>query len=205
MTANATDDPTTALLMLDYEVALCLPGPHLKMPPLEAQISQRGTLAAAERVLTAARASGGKVVHVRLAFDETYSNRTNRHPRFDPYEDNRLMLQGSPEAAFVPQLSPVAGETVVQKGCVDPFVGTQLTEVLLHAGVQRVVLGGVASNLVVESTARTACDKGFEVVVVEDMCASFDPELHRMSFERLMPMFGRVTTADDVIREVFGG
>lgn len=195
---------TTALLMLDYEVGLTEDGPHAKMPPLIAQIRERGVIETAQRVLQAARTAGAKVVHVRLAFDEAYGLRTNQHPRFDAYVNNRAMLADSPEAQFTAPLAPEPGEAVVNKGGVDPFIGTALTELLTGAGIRTVVLGGVATNLVVESAARTACDKGFQVRIVEDMCASFDPALHEMSMQKLMPFFGSVVTADQVIAEELG-
>jgi nicotinamidase-related amidase len=181
-----------ALLMLDYQVALCEEGPHLRMPPLAAQIAERGVLATAERVLTAARAAGTLVVHVRLAFDPSYKLRTNRLPRFDPYEEQRAMLADSPEAQIVKALAPTDGEPVIDKGCVDPFVGTALRDVLAAVGVTEVVLGGVATNLVVESAARHASDSGLQVTVVEDMCASFRPDFHEFSVTNMLPLFGSV-------------
>ncbi|MGI5330436.1 cysteine hydrolase family protein [Actinomadura nitritigenes] len=184
---------TKALLMLDYQVALCEEGPHLRMPPLAAQIAERGVLATAGRVLAAARAAGTLVVHVRLAFDPSYRLRTNRLPRFDPYEEQRAMLADSPEAQIVKALAPAAGEPVVDKGCVDPFVGTPLRDVLAAEGVTEVVLGGVATNLVVESAARHASDSGLQVTVVEDMCASFRPDFHEYSVTNMLPLFGSVT------------
>ncbi len=187
-----------ALLMLDYQVALCEEGPHLRMPPLAAQIAERGVLATAERVLAAARAAGTLVDHVRLAFDPSYRLRTNRLPRFDPYEEQRAMLAGSPEAQIVKALAPVAGEPVVDKGCVDPFVGTALRDVLAAEGVTEVVLGGVATNLVVESAARHASDSGLQVTVVEDMCASFRPDFHEFSVTNMLPLFGTVTTSAEL-------
>ncbi|MFE9102521.1 cysteine hydrolase family protein [Actinomadura geliboluensis] len=187
-----------ALLMLDYQVALCEEGPHLRMPPLAAQIAERGVLATAERVLAAARAAGTLVVHVRLAFDPSYRLRTNRLPRFDPYEEQRAMLADSPEAQIVKALAPVAGEPVVDKGCVDPFVGTALRDVLAAEGVTEVVLGGVATNLVVESAARHASDSGLQVTVVEDMCASFRPDFHEFSVTNMLPLFGTVTTSAEL-------
>lgn len=187
-----------ALLMLDYQVALCEEGPHLKAPPLQAQVAERDVLATAARVLEAARAAGTLVVHVRLAFDPSYKLRTNRLPRFDPYETNRVMLADSPEAQIVAQVAPIEGEPVVDKGCVDPFVGTALREMLAAEGVTEVVLGGVATNLVVESTARHASDSGLQVTIVEDMCASFAPDLHTFAMEKVLPLFGTVTTADEL-------
>lgn len=189
-------DRRKALLLLDYQVALCEEGPHLRMPPLAAQVAEREVLATATRVLEAARAAGWLVVHVRLAFDPTYTLRTNRLPRFDAYPDQRAMLADSPEAQIVKALTPLDGEPVVDKGCVDPFVGTPLLHVLAAEGVGEVVLGGVATNLVVESAARHASDAGLQVTVVEDMCASFRPDFHEFSVQHMLPLFATVTSAD---------
>lgn len=194
--------PRRALLLMDYQVALCEEGPHLRMPPLAAQVAERGVLATAEKVLSAARTVGWLVVHVRLAFDPTYTLRTNRLPRFDAYPDQRAMLAGSPEAQIVAQLTPVDGEPVVDKGCVDPFVGTPLRDVLAAEGITEVVLGGVATNLVVESAARHASDAGLQVTVVEDMCASFRADFHDFSVQNMLPLFGTVTTSADLLGDL---
>jgi biuret amidohydrolase len=192
-------DRRKALLLLDYQVALCEEGPHLRMPPLAAQVAERDVLATASRVLEHARDSGWLVVHVRLAFDPTYTLRTNRLARFDAYPEQRAMLADSPEAQIVKAVAPIDGEPVVDKGCVDPFVGTPLLQVLAAEGVGEVVLGGVATNLVVESAARHASDAGLQVTVVEDMCASFRPDFHEFSVQNMLPLFGSVTTADELL------
>lgn len=192
-------DSRKALLLLDYQVALVEEGPHLRMPPLAEQARERDVLATAEKVLESARDAGWLVVHVRLAFDPTYVLRTNRLPRFDAYPEQRAMLADSPEARIVKAVQPIDGEPVIDKGCVDPFVGTPLLNVLAAEGVREVVLGGVATNLVVESAARHASDAGLQVTVVEDMCASFRADFHDFSVQNMLPLFGAVTTADELI------
>ena len=109
------------------------------------------------------------------------------------------MLADSPEAQIVAGLSPIDGEPVIDKGCVDPFVGTPLLTVLAAEGIRDVVLGGVATNLVVESAARHAGDAGLSVTVVDDLCASFRADFHDFSMQNLMPLFGIVTTADELV------
>lgn len=189
----------TALLMLDYQVALCEEGPLCRAAPLAAAVRDRGVVPTAKRVLDAARGQGVPVYHVRLAFDPTFALRTNRLARFDTYVDGKAMIAGSPEAEFVADLAPNAGEPVVDKGCVDPFVGTPLRLALAADGITRVVLGGVATNLVVESAARHASDTGLQVSVVEDMCASFSAAAHDFAVSTTLPLFGTVTSADEVM------
>jgi nicotinamidase-related amidase len=196
------DIPKTALLLLDYQVALCQEGQHTRMPALVDQIQQRGVLTNAAKVLQQARAAGLFIAHVRLAFDPTYTLRTNRSARFDTYPTSGAMLRDSPEAQIVDDVAPIDGEPVVDKGCVDPFVGTPLLHVLHAESIRRVLMGGVATNLVVESAARHATDAGFEVTVIEDMCASFDPDLHDFSITKIMPMFATVRSSANVLGDL---
>lgn len=191
--------PSTALLMLDYQVALGQEGDLCLAPPLAAQVRERGVVETAARVLASAREAGVRVYHVRLAFDPAYALRTNRLARFDVYPTKQKMKAGSPEADFLPELAPAEGEAVVDKGCVDPFVGTALRDVLAADGIGHVVLGGIATHLVVESAARHASDSGLQVSVVEDMCAAPDPALHDHAVAKTLPLFGTVTTADEVV------
>lgn len=189
----------TALLLLDYQVALAEEGEACLAPPLAAAVRERGVLKTARRVLDAARSAQIPVYHVRLAFEATYGLRTNRLARFDGYPANRTMLADAPEAQIVEALAPADGEPVVDKGCVDPFIGTPLRDVLAAEGVGHVVLGGIATHLVVESAARHASDSGLQVTVVEDMCAAPAPALHEHAVTATLPLFGTVSSADDVI------
>ena len=190
----------SALLLLDYQVGLAQEGEHCLAPPLAAQVRERGVLAVAARVLAAARRAGVPVFHVRLAFEPTYRLRTNRLARFDLYPANGTMLAGSTEARIVTELAPDPTEPVIDKGCVDAFVATPLQAVLAAEGIRHVTLGGIATHLVVESTARHASDIGLQVRIVEDMCAAPDPALHEFAFARTLPLFGTVTSADELIR-----
>ncbi|WP_166870710.1 cysteine hydrolase family protein [Salinibacterium sp. ZJ450] len=187
-----------ALLMLDYQVALCDPEAN-RAPALAAQVAERAVVPVAQAVLAAARDAELLIIHVRLAFDDTYLLRTNRLARFDSYPENRAMLRGSAEAAIIAQLAPEQGEPVLDKSCVDPFIGSPLLSVLHAEGIGEIIIGGVATNLVVESTARHASDSGLQVTIVEDMCASFSPAAHDFAMANILPMFGSVFSSAEVI------
>jgi len=186
-----------ALVMIDYQVGLCHTGPLCLAPPLAEQVQARGVLRTAADVLDSARRAGVLVVYARLAFDAQYVFRTNRTQRFDRYPAERLLQYGDDAAQIVPELEP-ADEPVITKGCVDPFIGTPLLPTLLGRGIGTVVLGGVSTNLAVESAARHAADSGLQPVVVENMCASFRTDLHELAVEHTLPMFARVVSASDV-------
>jgi nicotinamidase-related amidase len=78
------------------------------------------------------------------------------------------------------------------------FYGTELDLQLRRRGVTTVVIGGIATNLGVESTARAAHEHGYAVVLPEDAVTSLSAEMHGFAFERIFPRLGRVTKTDDI-------
>lgn len=192
----------SALLYIDFQVALCEEGEYARLPALAAQVRERDVISKAATVLDAARAAGLYIVHVRLAFEPSYEVRSNRTPRWDAYPTERAMLADSPGAQFVSALTPLETEPVVVKGCVDPFIGTSLTEMLIGNGIRTIAIAGVATNLAVESAVRHAGDSGFDVTVIEDLCASFSPAAHDFSVGTILPMFSKVISGDEYLASI---
>jgi nicotinamidase-related amidase len=78
------------------------------------------------------------------------------------------------------------------------FHGTDMDIQLRRRGVTSVVIGGIATNMGVESTARAAHEHGYGVVLAEDAAASFSAEMHAFAFEQIFPYLGRVAKADEI-------
>lgn len=90
------------------------------------------------------------------------------------------------------------GDLVVTKRQWGAFHGTELDLQLRRRGIRRVVAGGIATNIGVESTVRSAWEHGYHVVTVEDICATMDAEMHEFAFKRIFPRISRVLKAADV-------
>ena len=100
---------------------------------------------------------------------------------------------------IVDELAPLDGELVITKQCVNPFFNTGLMTWLMQNGIKRLYLGGVATHLVVESTARFADDAGFAPVVIEDICAAPNPALHDHFITMIAPAVGTVSNTGDFV------
>jgi len=87
------------------------------------------------------------------------------------------------------------GDHIILKHQWGAFHGTDLDLQLRRRGIDTLVLGGVATNFGVESTARQAWEMGYKVVVVEDACSSTTATLHEMSITAILPRIARVTQA----------
>lgn len=100
---------------------------------------------------------------------------------------------------LVSELDIRASDLVVTKRQWGAFFGTNLEEELRKRKIETVVVGGIATNFGVESTARAAAGLGFALVVVEDATTTMDEEAHQFAFKRTFPRLGRVRTTEQVI------
>ncbi|TYL54180.1 isochorismatase family protein [Agromyces mariniharenae] len=71
-------------------------------------------------------------------------------------------------------------------------------------GITRLVLGGVATSIGVESTAREAHDLGYELVIASDAVIDLRPETHQNSLERIFPMLAKVATTTEILAAIDG-
>jgi nicotinamidase-related amidase len=98
-------------------------------------------------------------------------------------------------------LAPLPGELVVEKNTPGPFGVTNIDHALRMLGVDILVVTGVVTDQCVESTVRGAFDHGYQVILVEDACATVSPELHRGSLRATGDWFCRVRSTEEVLAQ----
>jgi nicotinamidase-related amidase len=117
---------------------------------------------------------------------------------------------GQSGVEFQPAFEPLSGERLIRKQVPDAFCGTGLESLLREAGIEQLVIVGVATNNSVESTARTAGNLGFDAWVVEDACFTFDKadyfgvvrcaeDVHAMSLGNVQGEYATVISAADIL------
>jgi nicotinamidase-related amidase len=194
----------TALLLLDLQNEMVDPAGKVGGGGLARIAAERGVLANASRALQAARSHGLVVGHIRLGFRSDYADCLSVAARIDKLKSSGAAILGTWGCEFPAEVKPADSEPVFTKQCVNPFFNTSLMVWLLRRGVSNLVIGGVATNLVVEATARAADDAGFAVTVLEDCCAAPSPVWHQFAVENMLPLFGKVTSTDSFIAGLTG-
>jgi nicotinamidase-related amidase len=96
-------------------------------------------------------------------------------------------------------LKPEPGELILPKSTSGPLNSTKLDQMLRTLGIDTLVVTGVVTDVCVTQTAREFADRDFNVVVVEDACATFDDELHRAALGTFANVFGNVCRANTII------
>ncbi|MEH6758401.1 MAG: isochorismatase family cysteine hydrolase [Parasphingorhabdus sp.] len=189
----------SALLLLDLQNEMVDPKGKVGAHGLADIVQQRGVLDNAAKALIAAREHDIAVIHVRLGFRADYKDCLSVADRIAGLKNNKAAILGEWGSEFHPAVVPLDNELIVTKQCVNPFFNTGLLVWLMQNGIRRLYLGGVATHLVVESTARFADDAGFAPLVIEDICAAPNPALHAHFIENIAPAVGKVISTEEFL------
>jgi nicotinamidase-related amidase len=142
----------------------------------------------AQKARAVAKATGMAVMHVRVAFtDADYAAVSPRNKSFAALGKSRFLTDGSEPAAIHPALAPAADEEVFTKHRVGAFSTTNLEARLKARGIDTLYLCGISTSGVVLSTLRDAADKDYRLLVLSDVYADPDAEVHRVLMEKVFP------------------
>jgi ureidoacrylate peracid hydrolase len=205
------DPGQTALVVVDMQNAFAASGGMFDLAGFD--ISGAGNaIAVNRRLLDACRQAGIEVVYLRMAFDPDLGDAGDATSpayhkelalqlmRARPELRGKLLIEGSWDAEIVPQLAPQPGDHVVRKSRYDGFTGTRLDALLRSRNIRYLLFTGIATNVCVESTARSAFFREFWPILVEDAMNHTGPDFNRhatlWNFEHVL---GWVTRAEDVL------
>jgi len=80
------------------------------------------------------------------------------------------------------------------------FTLTALDDILQQKGIEQLVIIGVLTHACVENTARIARDLGYDVTVVDDACATLDPQVHRNAIAAMALLGVDIVQTADLIK-----
>lgn len=152
------------------------------------------------RVLDAWRQAGGLVVHTREGHapdlhDCPLSKRLRGQPSLrigDVGPMGRILIQGEPGHAIIPELAPLPGEIVIDKPGKGAFYATTLGDELAARQVSYLVFMGVTTEVCVQTSMREANDRGYDCLLVEDGTESYFPEFKQATLDMLRAQGGIV-------------
>lgn len=191
---TGTEASRTAFMAMDFINDIVHPDGAWGADGPASQVEAGATIENTGAALAAAREQGLSVIHVRVAWRKGGADVNPSAPLFQGAGIG-ILIDGTWGADFHDKLPPQPGELEIVKRSVSAFAGTELDRFLPLQGIRRLVLAGVLTNFVVEGTARDAVDRGYEVVVLEDCCASLTDEMHRFATQVVLPMIGTVTSS----------
>jgi nicotinamidase-related amidase len=176
---------TSALVLIDLQKGVLgmpvMPHPAAAVYERSMQLAQRF------------RAVGAPVVRVRVSFAG------DRADALQLPVDHPTSYAGLPPGWDEFPEPPAPSDILITKRQWGAFYGTELDLQLRRRGVQTIVLGGISTNIGVESTARSAAEHGYALVIAEDLCSSASTEMHAFSIKHILPRLARLSSADAIV------
>src|ERR1700688_3546618 len=185
------DPKTTALVLIDLQKGIMR---HELEPYPADRVTKAGSTLA-----DTFRKAGAPVVLVNVGFAKDFKDAL-RQPVDQPFD--------APPGGFPENFSELIdglakpGDIIITKRQWGALHGTELDLQLRRRGIKTIVLGGIATNMGVESTARQAWEHGYEIVFADDAISSINPELHSFAMQSIFPIIGRVRRSADIMASV---
>jgi nicotinamidase-related amidase len=158
--AAQTAPVKSAVLALDHPVLLIIDiqnfyfdGGRIPLSgPIEASLE-------AKAVLEAFRAKKLPVIHIQ-----------HMPKSIEKFEAGKT----DPQYAIHSNVTPAEGETIVVKHYANSFRETDLAGILKKLGAKTLVITGMQTHMCVEAATRHGADLGYDIVLVDDACATRD-------------------------------
>ena len=185
----ATLDTATALLLIDLQHGItALPTVH----PSD-QILVRGA-----RLADAFRVNKKLVVATRVAFSPDRGDVLRTRTAADA-------INPSPAPDYAElhaELNLGDGDISITKRGWNAFYGTELDLQLRCRKISGIVLAGISTSIGVESAARSANERGYELTIVTDAITDTSERAHLNSLEEIFPRIAELATTDEVLTAV---
>ena len=199
----AIEPNKTALLVVDMQNCF-VEGSPVSAPDGPA------VLARLNRLVDACRANGIQVIHTAHVVRADGSNIGVMGEIIPPVRDG-VITEGTHSAALHESLSVHKGDIILNKPRFGAFHGTDLELILRSKRIDTVIIGGIATNVCCETTAREANVRDFRVLFLKDGTATFGigdlshKEIQKAVCTTLGFAFAQVLTVDEAIEKVSAG
>jgi ureidoacrylate peracid hydrolase len=199
------DPKSTAVVLIEYQNDFTSPGGTLH-DAVKNVMESSHMLENTVEVASQARDAGVLIAHAPITFTEDY-----HELGAEPYGilkgvvDSKSFRKGTWGAQIVDTLAPAASDVVIEgKRGLDAFASTNLDFILRSRGIRTIALGGFLTNCCVESTMRSAYEKGYDVITLTDCTATLSDDEQRMAVEKNYPMFSRPMKHDEFLEALAG-
>ncbi|PRP90949.1 Peroxyureidoacrylate/ureidoacrylate amidohydrolase RutB [Enhygromyxa salina] len=196
----ALDPRKTALVLIEYQNDFTSPGGAFH-DAVKGVMDSTEMLSKTRSLVERTRAAGVTVMHAPITFAKGY-NEITEHPYgiLAGVVENEAFVKGTWGAQIVDELAPHEVDIVVEgKRGLDTFASTNIDFMLRSKGIETVALGGFLTNCCVESTMRSAYEKGYEVITLTDCAAATSQAAHDNAIEHDFGMFSKPMTASAFI------
>ncbi len=141
------------------------------------------------------------VISTPIQFTEDYSELNQPTGILKLIKDTGAFLKNTTGSETIDEFSRFSGdiEEIKGKRGLNAFSNTNLESYLRENDVDQVVLAGVVTSVCIDSTGRSAHEKGFDVTIVSDCTAGRTEFEQQFYCEQIFPLYASVKSKDEVV------
>lgn len=194
------DPKETAVVLIEYQNEFTTPGGALYDAVKDCMMAT-GTLSNSRRLMDFARTSGATIIHVPIAFEKGHQEISkDAYGILSGIKEGELFKAGEWGSQICDLMKPIDGDIICKgKNGLCGFQSTNLDFILRQNNIKNILLGGFLTNCCVESTMRSAYEKGYKVYTLQDCCAATSIDGQNAAFEHTFGMFSIPTNSNEVI------
>jgi nicotinamidase-related amidase len=163
-------------------------------------IKEKNVFGNIKKLMTTGRAVQVPIIHVRHAYRPDYADLPGNMRVLQAIKQAQALQEGTWGAEIHADLTPEPSDWVITKTRVSSFYASPLEGILQAQGITHLVLTGIATDGVVEGTARDGADRGYSIIIPDDCCVATTEEAHRVILGGVLSALTTVCKADEVIQ-----
>lgn len=191
----------TAIILIEFQNDFCKPGFPL-YPGIETILKEYKVIENTVELVRKARERGVLIVGCPVIFESDYRDLGQEFGIKANVKKLGVFRRGTEGAEFIDELKPYIDIYVEGKRGLDGFHGTNLDVILRYLGIKNVAIAGFLTNVCVESTARTAFDLNYKVIIIKDCTAATSWEEQRYAEVKLFPLIAEVMTHKEFLEKL---
>jgi nicotinamidase-related amidase len=189
----------TALLVIDFINDIV--HPDGKIIATATFVEKHYVIENANRVIAFAREHKIPIAFVKVGFSESYLECSAHSPLFGQAKEFKVFQLNTWGTEFHEKLDVKPSDFVIIKNRVSAFYATSLEPFLRANRIQNIILTGVSTDMAIQSTAREAHDRDYEVIIISDACGTGLKESHDFTLRELQRI-SFITTTDKLNQDL---
>jgi len=141
------------------------------------------------------------VISTPINFSDDYSELVEPVGILKTIKEVGAFKKGEIGSEVIPEIRAF-GEKIIEvqgKKGLNAFVGTKLEKILTDNNVEEIILAGCVCSICIDSTGRSAAERGFKVTMISDCITGRTMFEHDYYVENVFPLYSSVASSADII------